>query len=145
MATNKHSGKTYDSLAHAASVITASLTKKVVPNAFKSQEEVEGFVSSQFKRLMELGDYSYDPSLGEIIISFTPDLDVHKELPDERRVSTIVHDYFTAQGWQNVILIPGRTGAHKALVRLRHPTLLQLELTNPKGRVERAIESALTR
>ncbi|HEX9135945.1 MAG TPA: hypothetical protein VF905_03235 [Nitrospirota bacterium] len=135
----------FNTLDHAQSVLMENLTMKLDPNNFKSQAEVEKFLSTQFKHLMKLGNYSYDPTIGEVVVSFTPDLNVYKQLPDGRQISTIVHDYFTEQGWDSVIIIPGRTGAHNALVRLRHPTITSNELSRQGSRVERAIDSALAR
>lgn len=144
MATKQNDTTPFNSLDLAKSVIMESLHTRVDPSKFRNEAEVEKFISSQFKHLMKLGNYSYDPTLGEIIISFPASLNVFHKLPDERQVSTIMHDYFTNQGWQSVIIIPGRTGAHCAMVRLKHVMITATELTNQGSRVERAIESALT-
>lgn len=135
-----------NTLTHAKAVIFEDLTKgQHRPSEFATQEEIETYLKEQFFHHTNLGDFSYDPTRGEIILSIKPELQFNQVLADERKVSTIVQEFFTSQGWDSVVLIPGRTGIHNTLIRLCHPTLQASELYQQGSRVERAIDSALSR
>jgi hypothetical protein len=135
-----------NTLAHAKAVIFEDLTKgHHRPSEFATQEEIETYLKEQFFHHTNLGDFSYDPTKGEIILSIKPELEVTRALPDERMISTVVQEFFTNQGWESVVLIPGRTGIHNTLIRLCHPTLQASELYQQGSRVERAIDSSLAR
>jgi hypothetical protein len=147
MATKLKQNAVYNTLDFAKEILKANLTgNKPRPSEFKTKEEVEAFLMTEFKSIMEHGDHSYDPTVGEITVSFSPDLDVSRKIDvdgmeDKMSIGEIVQTFFRQQGWSIVIIIPGRTGVHKTVVRLRNAEIIASELVRGVTRLSAAVDS----
>lgn len=149
MATKPKQNDVYNTLDFAKEILKANLTGiKPHPSEFKTKEEVEAFLMTEFKRIVERGDHSYDPTVGEITVSFSPDLDVTRKIDVDEgmtpwSIGEIVQAFFRSQNWTIVTIIPGRVGVHKTVVRLRNPEIIATELVRGTTRLSSAIDSLI--
>lgn len=110
------------------------LAGKYTPAPFKLSSDVEKHLVKQMAAMAKLGDFSYDPSIGEVIIHFDESIgiDMFGRLDDGRVVHNVLVDFFEAQGWEKVSVIPARIGCNKALIRLQTNQLTAENLTKKK-------------
>lgn len=107
------------------------LDGKYTPKPFKDSSSVEKHLITEMARLAKLGDFAYDPQIGEITLKFeeAQGIDLFGRLDDGRVVHNVLVEFFQAQGWDHVSCIPARIGNNKAIIRLRSDKLSAMELT----------------
>lgn len=90
---------------------------------FKSEAEVKDVFIGLFAKAMKLGNYSYDPTTGELAwhIGREHEIDIFARLDDkdDRLVANIVREVLEADGWSKVILLPPVTGSNRILVKMQ--------------------------
>lgn len=103
-------------------------TEKSEVRNFRTPEQLEQYLSREFKQLVGSGNFSYDPTYGELIVSYSDELDIYQKFDDERTAAKVIEDFFVEQGWVWAAIIPPRTGVNKTLVRIRSDELKSPEL-----------------
>lgn len=135
-----------NTLQYAKEVIMASiLNKKSDPEKFTSKEQISEYLIAKVPRILDLGDFSYDPTAGELILSIAITANLHEVVGGEFSIGQHMRDHFMEEGWAACSIVPGRMGVHNTLIRLKHKTITSLELMQQDTRVSRAIDSVLSK
>lgn len=90
---------------------------------FRTEEEVRTVFFDLLARAFKLGDYSYDPTTGEICwkIGKEHEIDVFSRLEgtDDRLIANIIRDVLEGDGWNKVIILPPVTGANRIFIKMQ--------------------------
>lgn len=131
-----------NSLTFAAETIARALLNDHTPAVpLRNANDVYKRARQALRASVQQGEYSYDPSNGEIIVPFHDrhGLDFLAKIPDGSLIGTHVMEALKEDGWEEVILLPRRTGVSKTLVKLRSDSIraaaLRLNIPQPaKGK-----------
>lgn len=108
---------------------------------FKNKAELNNYLTIHFMQMVRHGQVSYDPTEGEVIISFAP-MDVFAHLQDSEpgvRIADEIKAFFKEEGWDDAAVIPHRTGVSKTLISLRSKSLKAQKLAGSDRPVAQAI------
>jgi hypothetical protein len=90
---------------------------------FKTEQEVKDVFIGLFAKAMKLGNYSYDPTIGELswYIGKEHEIDVFARVDDkeDRLVANIVREVLETDGWKKVIILPPVTGSNRILIKMQ--------------------------
>ena len=144
---NKKSEKSkVNTLDYAKQVITDSiLNKKNDPLKFNTKEDISEFLMTRVPCILDLGDFSYDPTIGELNLSIVMDANLNEVVGGEFSIGQHMRTHFLEEGWAQCSIVPGRLGVHNTLIRLRHNTITSAELMQQGTRVSRAMDSVLSK
>lgn len=131
-----------NSLEFAAETVARALLNDHTPAVpLRVAKDVHKRARMAFRAAVQQGDYSYSPTDGELIVPFYDrhGLDLLAKMHDGTLIGSHVMVAFKEDGWDEVILLPKRTGVGKSLVKLNSPTMraaaLRLNVPQPvKGK-----------
>lgn len=104
-----------------------ALQRREEAAVWRSVSQVKDAIRNDFLKAIEMGQYSYDPVIGSLAVVF-PHYIEFTESVNGVLIGTIVREYLEEDGWEEIILLPGVTGNHRARVTVQSVDLIAGEL-----------------
>jgi hypothetical protein len=108
---------------------------------FKTEQEVKEVFLDLYGKALRMGNYAYDPTLGELCwhIGKEHELDVFARIEDDRLIANVVREILEDDGWTKVIVLPPVTGSNRILIKMQSDEIKAGVVTDVISLVKKAI------